>query len=112
MKKILLKNQNEKRAGFQPQTQSISVTTNPQINNTETLEKISSTKVTGISIPTTSILKPGLTIPLQVPKKTFQSISDNHKYHKRSEKFTSQKISSGLTSHQFQVWNATTIPFS
>ena len=53
--------------GFQPQTQSIFVNINPNIKNIETIESLSPTEVTGISILTNSELIPGITIPLQIP---------------------------------------------
>ena len=56
--------------GFQPQTETTSVKINPNINNTETIESIFPTEITGTSIPTSSALITGITIPLQVPTKT------------------------------------------
>ena len=46
------------------------------MNNTENTEKISTTEVNGNSIPTSSALLPGVTIPLQVSTKTVRSNSD------------------------------------
>ena len=83
--------------GFQPQTETTSVKINPNINNTETIESIFPTEITGTSIPTSSALIPGITIPLQVPTKTILSNSDSHNESNTSEKFTSQDNSYGAT---------------
>ena len=59
--------------GFQPQTQSTSVTLNPTTNKTETTGSVSPTNVTGISIHTSSARVQCITIPLQVPTKAIRS---------------------------------------
>ena len=69
------------------------------------------TEATGISIPTSFALKPGVTIPLQVPTKTTRSSSDNYNEPNTSEKFTSQDNSSGVTSHQFHYQTFANLPF-
>ena len=69
------------------------------------------TEATGISIPTSSALQPGVTIPLQVPTKTTRSSSDNYNEPNTSEKFTSQDNSSGVTSHQFHYQNFANLLF-
>ena len=50
--------------GFQPQTESTSVNINPNKNNTENTDSIFPTEITGVSIPASSALIPGITIPL------------------------------------------------
>ena len=88
--------------GFQPQTQSTFLTLYPNVNK-QTTEKISPTEVTGTSIPTSSPPIPEFKIPQQVPTKTVRSNSDFFREPNTSEKFTSQYISSGVTSHQFHI---------
>ena len=51
-------------------------------------------------------------MPLQLPTKTIRSSSDIYNDPNTSEKFTSQDIFSGVTSHQFQFQNSATSPFS
>ena len=53
--------------GFQPRTQSTSVTLNPNINNDQTTGSISPDKVTVTSIPVSSALIPDLKITLRIP---------------------------------------------
>ena len=59
-----------------------------------------------------SPLKPGVTIPLQVPTRTIRSNSDIHTDPNICEKITSQDNSFGVTSHQFEVQNTSTLLLS
>ena len=70
-------------------------------NNTEFTESTLSTEITAISVPNTSTQTPKIKIPLQVPTKTIRSNSDTHIDPNKSEKFTSQENTLGVTSHQF-----------
>ena len=107
--KIIAQKPNQNTSsGFQPRTQSFSVNSNQNLNNTETTESISPT---GISIETSSALISGITIPSQVPTvnilcKFVISFEPNS-----SEKFTSQDKSCGVTSHQFFVQTLHKYPF-
>ena len=82
------------------------------MNNTENIESISPTGVTRISLPTSSDLILGSTIPLQIPTKTNRSNSDIHNDPNTSEKIRSQDISFEATRHQFFIQNTVTLPFS
>ena len=72
--KIVLKIQQIFSSGFQTRTQSTSVFLNTISNNTGTTESKSPTKVIGISLPTISALKPGITKPLQIQSKPFDTV--------------------------------------
>ena len=110
-KTIAQKSNQNTSTDFQPQTQSISITISRNISNTESTESISPTEVTGISIPTSSALIPGITTPLQVPTKTIRSNSDIYNEPNTSEKITSQDNSSDVTSHQLHIQNTANLPF-
>ena len=111
--KVIAKNWNQITSSvFQPQIQLTSVTLNPNKNNTETTESVSTTEVIGLSLPTSSSLIPGITMPLQVPTKTIRSNSDIYNEPNTSEKSTSQDICSGKTCHQFHIQNTANRPFS
>ena len=98
--------------GFQLQAQSNSVELNRNINKIETTKSISPTELIGISNPTSFALIPAITIPMPVSTKFIRSNSDIHNETNTCEKLTSQDNSSGVTSHQFQVHNTATLPFS
>ena len=74
---------------LQFQTQTNSVVSSPNINNTETRESIPHTVVLEILIPTSFTLVSDLNIPLQVPTKPIQSNSDTLSDPTTSEKFAS-----------------------
>ena len=98
---LLFKNHKQNNtAGFQPRTQSISVTLNPNKKNTVTTELISPTAVTGISNSTNFVVILGVTIPMQAPTKTIRSNPVNLNEANTSEKFISQDNSPGVTSRQ------------
>ena len=61
-------------ADFQPQTQTTSVYSNPNLINTKTTESISPTDVTGISISSSSTLTPVLQYHCTLPKTLFEAI--------------------------------------
>ena len=82
------------------------------MNNTEFTESILPTEVTGFANPTSSARISGINIPLQVPTKTIRSSSNVHNDPTTAEKITSENNSSGVTSHQCQVQNTATLPFS
>ena len=69
----------------QPQTQTTSVISNPNINNIGTTESIPHTEVTDISPPTSFTLLENINIPLQVPKTIIRSKSDIQNYPNISE---------------------------
>ena len=91
---------------YQPQTQSTSVTLNPNINIIGTTESIYPTEVTGFSFSTSFAQVPGITLPLQVLIKIIRSNSDINIEPDSSEKCTSQDNFSGVTSHQFDFQSA------
>ena len=69
-------------------------------------------KVTETLLPTSSNLKAGIPIPLQVPLKTIRSNSVIHKDPTTSGKFSSQEIPFGSNSSQFYIPNLATKPLS
>ena len=105
------KSEHSSTTGFQLQTQTISVNIFPNRNSPETNEITSPTKVTGISIPNSSALIPGITMPQQVPTKTIRSNSDNLNDSNTSEKFSPQANPYGVTFHHFWVKNTARLPF-
>ena len=60
-------------AGFQSQTRTTPITTNPKINITGTTESTPPTEVTEISIATSSFVKPGNILPLQMEQKQLEA---------------------------------------
>ena len=84
---------------------------NPNMNNTETSESIPRTEVSRISMPTSSTLIRGITVPVQSPTETMRSNTDNLNDPHTSEKFTVQDNPSAVTSHQFQNQNTATSQF-
>ena len=94
-----LKSNQNTSAGFAPQTTSISVILN--INDTETTGSISPTEVTGLTIPASFDLIPGINTPQKVPAKIIRSNSHFYKEPNTSEKITSQDKYSGVSSHPF-----------
>ena len=110
---ISQKSNRNSSTGFQPQTQTTSVTLNPDLKKTEITESISLTKATVFSIPTNFALILGFTIPRRVTIKTIRSNSNFYREPNTSENFTSQEKSSIITSHQFHNFqNTANIPFS
>ena len=88
-------------ANLKPQTQTTSAILYPNLNKTKTTKNITPTEVTGPSFPTRSTPILGITIPLQVHKKTIRSNSDIHNDSTTSERCTSQDSFFGATFHQF-----------
>ena len=84
----------------------------PNKKNTGTTENIAPSDITGNFILTSSTLKPGNTIPLQVLTKTIRSNFGVHNDPNTFEKLTTQDNSFDVTSFQFQVQNTETLPSS
>ena len=82
------------------------------MNKTETTESFPPTKNAKNSLPTSSTPLPGIKILLQIPTKTIGSSFDNHNDPNTSEKFPYRENLCALTSHQIQIHNNATIPFS
>ena len=70
------KSNHDSSAGFQPQTQSTSVNSNLNINNTGTTEGMFATEVTGYSISISFARIAVFTKPLKVPSKINRGNSD------------------------------------
>ena len=111
LKKIRLKYHNKTLVLFSNLKHEQILILNPKLNNTKTTESLSSTEVTGISIPTSSALMRGMTLPLQVPTKTTRCSSDVQKEPNTSENVSSEKNSFGVASHQTSAQNTARLPF-
>ena len=82
------------------------------MNNTETGESTSPTEVSRTSIPISSALIPGITIPPQGPATTIRFNSDVFNKPNTSLYCTSHEIPSDVTSQQFHIQNTARLPFS
>ena len=61
-------------AGFQSQTQTNPINSNPKISNTGPTESIPPTEVSEISNPTSSFLKPGFILPLLAEQNNWKQL--------------------------------------
>ena len=107
-KVIVVKPKQNISIGFRPQT--ISVISNPNINNTETTGNIHQNEVAEISPSISPTLTPGIAISLQAPTKTIRTNSDSHDDPNVFELFASKYIHFDASNHQFQFENTETLP--
>ena len=110
----MLKKRNKKWFWFSISNTTTSIISNPNITKTGTTGNITPSEVTEISLATTPLLIPDITIPLQIPTKTFRSFLDNYNNPKTFKTFAPQDNFSAAFSHQFPIQDKSTanLPFS
>ena len=99
-------------AGFQSQSQTITVISNPNTNNTEKIESKPPTEVTETSLSAISTPMLGLIIPLEVPRKTFRNNADIHNDPNITEMDASEATFFDANNHQFIFQNIAILTLS